>query len=343
MKVKKWLQALVLFVTLNLAAFPSSAAVIDQPSEIAPLIQDGKYRPGEFAWVRGAYDGASPVERVRYLRIASWVTECLQRAKAELKADLAKRGYPTAAVENLAVGPLLCRQFAIQPFLGDRKDLRAFVTASARAALVSDGFLGAVSLVNSTARVGVSTQGEFLRAQTLGEQVLRQATSWGSGPMNDAPRLTDDERVVVLARISVAIAERDYENTELLKSIVEQGGWPKISEFGAGGASAAWLLAQHADADPIFQLEALKKMEPLVATGEASKQNYAYLYDRVFLKLTGRQRYGTQASCSKGVRGPQPLEDSARVDALRHEIGLSSEAEYLEQMNGTLGPCPPQP
>ena len=343
MKVRKWSQALVLFVTLNLAAFPSSATGIDQPSEIAPFIQDGKYRPGEFAWVRGAYEGASPVERATYLRIATWATECLQKAKAQLKVDLAKRGYPNAAVENVAVGPLLCRQFAIQPLLGDRKDLRAFVTASARGALVSDGFLGAVSLVNSAARGGASTPGEFLRAQTLGEQVLRQATSWGSGPMTDAPRLTDDERAVVLARISVAMAERDYENTELLKSIVVQQGWPRISEFGAGGASAAWLLAQHADADPIFQLEALKKMEPLVPTGEVSKQDYAYLYDRIFLKLTGRQRYGTQASCTKGARVPQPLENSAGVDALRHEMGLPSEAEYLEQMNGTLGRCPPQP
>jgi hypothetical protein len=35
-------------------------------------------------------------------------------------------------------------------------------------------------------------------------------------------------------------------------------------------------------------------MEPLVAQGEVTKQNYAYLYDRIMLKLAGKQRYATQ-------------------------------------------------
>ncbi|WP_162875591.1 DUF6624 domain-containing protein [Sphingomonas crusticola] len=343
MKAHRWSSALGLFLMLNVATAAASSATGDPPPEIAPFIQAGKYHPGEFEWVRGAYAGASPAERATYLRIARWATDCLQQAQTRLKVDLAERGYPKAAVQSVPVGPLLCRQLAVQPLLGNGKTRIAFATAAARAALVSHGFLTAVALVNSAARVGISTPGEFLTAQTLGEQVLRQATNERFGHGQDALPLTEDERAVVLARVSVAIADQDHENTELLKSIVTQKGWPRISEFGVAGAHAAWLLAQHADADPIFQLDVLKKMEPLISNGEVTKQDYAYLYDRVFLKLTGRQRYGTQTSCSKAMRVPQPLEDPAAVDGLRRGIGLPSEADYLEQMNHMLGSCPPQP
>ncbi len=43
-------------------------------------------------------------------------------------------------------------------------------------------------------------------------------------------------------------------------------------------------------------------MEPLILSGEVSKGDYAYLYDRVMLKISGKQRYGTQAMCLDGKR-----------------------------------------
>jgi hypothetical protein len=170
--------------------------------------------------------------------------------------------------------------------------------------------------------------------------MLRHATNWGSGRMMDAPRLTDDERAIVLARITIALLARDHENITGFKALVERDGWPKISKVGVSGAKAAWTLAQHADADPIFQLDALRMMGTLVPSGEVSKQDFAFLYDRVFLKLAGRQRYGTQVVCSKGFRTPQPLEEPTRVDDFRQEMGLPAEADYLKLLDQQLGPCP---
>lgn len=327
-------------VLLTVVTVPSSAAGLAPPAELATYVQRDRYEPGDFAWVRGAFDDASPGEKAIYRGIAGWATRCLKEATTKLKKDLAARGYPDARIDDTPVGPLLCRQVAVQPRLHRGAPLRAFRRALARGTAVADGFLSAVALAESTVPSGASLS-DALEARILGEQMLRHAASWGFGPMKDAPQLTEDERAIVLARITVAMLLRDYENTEAFKAFVKANGWPKISEVGARGAKAAWTLAQHADSDPIFQLEALQMMQALVPSGEVSKQDYAYLYDRVSLKLAGRQRYGTQTVCSKGLRMPQPLEDPRRIDELRREVGLSPEADYLRLLDQQFGPCAP--
>jgi CubicO group peptidase (beta-lactamase class C family) len=96
---------------------------------------------------------------------------------------------------------------------------------------------------------------------------------------------------------------------------------------GGDGASAAWLLAQHADQDRPFQREVLAHIEKLMATGEAGRKDYAYLYDRVHEP----QRYGTQGTCVDGKRWePREIEDAANVDRRRAEVGLPSMAEYVK-------------
>lgn len=80
-------------------------------------------------------------------------------------------------------------------------------------------------------------------------------------------------------------------------------------------------------------------MEPLVAAGEANSGNFAGLTDRLTLKLTGKQRYGTQLHCPGQWREPLPLEDPAGVDALRTAVGLGPLADYVATMNERNGPC----
>lgn len=140
------------------------------------------------------------------------------------------------------------------------------------------------------------------------------------------------------------MTRRDHANTQWLKGVVAEHGWPLMSQVGQDASTAAWLLVQHADADPLFQLEALHLMEPLFERGEVAPQNYAYLHDRIMLKLTGRQRYGTQAWCgAQGELEAQPLEEETHVDALRAEVGLQPLAEYIGVMRERSGPCTPPP
>ena len=122
----------------------------------------------------------------------------------------------------------------------------------------------------------------------------------------------------------------DQENLKRLKEIVAAVGWPTTSMVGSDGSEAAWLLVQHADSDPAFQLQVLATLEPLVRTGDISPKDYAYLYDRTH----DPQRYGTQGECDAGaVWHPRAIEPGADVDQRRAAIGLSPMREYNDLMN----------
>ena len=79
-------------------------------------------------------------------------------------------------------------------------------------------------------------------------------------------------------------------------------------------------------------------MEPLAPTGEANPGKFAGLSDRVSLKLSGKQRYGTQLRCVNTAREPMPLEDPAGVDALRAAVGMRPLADSVAAANAQ-GPC----
>jgi hypothetical protein len=65
-------------------------------------------------------------------------------------------------------------------------------------------------------------------------------------------------------------------------------------------------------------------------------QDEAYLYDRITLKLTGKQRYGTQLTCIDGHLVPQSLEeDTASLDEYRKNVGLPPLSEYLKRFPPT--------
>lgn len=121
----------------------------------------------------------------------------------------------------------------------------------------------------------------------------------------------------------------DRANTQRLKEIIAQHGWPSISKVGKPGARAAWLLAQHADEDRDFQRAVLAMLEKL-PPGEVEPRNIAYLHDRV----TTPQRYGTQGSCNDaGQWVAFEVEDPAGLDQRRASVGLGPQAEYVTKVN----------
>jgi len=125
----------------------------------------------------------------------------------------------------------------------------------------------------------------------------------------------------------------DVRNTARMKEIVAQYGWPTSSMVGEEGATAAWLLVQHADHDPQFQRNCLELMKQVPA-GEVSKADVAYLTDRVLVNEGKNQLYGTQFWSPNGKMEPRPIEDEANLDKRRKEVGLSLFAEYAKHMTG---------
>ncbi len=122
--------------------------------------------------------------------------------------------------------------------------------------------------------------------------------------------------------------EIDTGNTADLKKLIAIHSWFTISKFGEKASNDAWLLVQHADLDQPFQEQVLGWMKDLLAKGEVSASNYAYLYDRVASAKKKPQRYGTQGRCVGEEWQPNELEDPARVDELRQKIGLPVMAKY---------------
>ena len=140
-------------------------------------------------------------------------------------------------------------------------------------------------------------------------------------------------------KLTAEMTSADKENTNWLKNVIEKHGWPTNTMVGKDGATATWLLVQHADADPKFQRQCLDLMSKLPKK-EVSQADFAYLTDRVLLAEGKKQVYGTQFVNVDGELQPQPLEDEANVDKRRKEVGLPPLAEYAKSMGELYGGSP---
>ncbi len=117
----------------------------------------------------------------------------------------------------------------------------------------------------------------------------------------------------------------DHRNTARLKAIVAAIGWPTISKVGAKTSESAWLLVQHAAADPAFMKHCLELMKA-AQEGDVAPANIAYLEDRLLI-MEGKPQYGTQFRTINGVTEPFPIEDPGHVDERRARVGLGTYAE----------------
>ncbi|MGS0572113.1 DUF6624 domain-containing protein [Xanthomonas oryzae pv. oryzicola] len=125
----------------------------------------------------------------------------------------------------------------------------------------------------------------------------------------------------------------DRANTAWLKQVVAAQGWPGRRLVGEDGANAAWVLVQHADADPAFQAQVLALMETALATQDVAPDDVALLTDRVLLAQGKPQRYGTQFHRDADDRmALQPTEDEAGLDARRLRMGLPPMDQYKKML-----------
>jgi hypothetical protein len=152
-------------------------------------------------------------------------------------------------------------------------------------------------------------------------------------PLNEALRQTllkmaqEDQAQAALA-MKGAVPEgagKAQARVALLKQIVSEFGWPGISMVGLDGASAAWLIAQHADFDVPFQRQCLALVEEAYPRGEVTGMHLAYLTDRVLIAERKPQLYGTQGAPVLSE------EEKARVEARRKKVGLPTMAEMARE------------
>lgn len=328
---------------LAAASLLAPAGATPLPAVLQPVVVDGAIPPGAWDWLRGGLADATAQQRRDWAAIETWLNDCMRDNAEATARELAELGIEPSPDAQLGYSNQVCIQ-ASSYKAALRPDL-AWPEFSARmgeARRVLDLYLFGANVAMQMGPYDPSWTPDYgwdiLRASQR-EQVIRKAMSWHV--RTDAPQLDAALLPYLQAQLSAMMAAEDHTNTEMLERIVAEYGWPRRSTVGERAAGMAWLLAQHADHDPAFQLRVLRLMEPLVATREVSPSNYAYLYDRTMLKLVGRQRYGTQfGPCEAGVRQLRPLEPDRDLAADRAAMELQPMEEYRAQMDRAFGPCP---
>ena len=122
----------------------------------------------------------------------------------------------------------------------------------------------------------------------------------------------------------------DEANEAYLIATIVECGWPDAQRFGASAAQAAFLIVQHSWNQKLMS-DALPQIEADARAKRVDAGQYALLYDRLHVRLHGKQRYGSQLkSNSEGELSLEPLEDPENVDKLRAELGMDPLADYLE-------------
>ncbi len=130
----------------------------------------------------------------------------------------------------------------------------------------------------------------------------------------------------------------DQENTNRMREIVAEIGWPTIDKVGERASNAAWIIVQHADRQPDFQAYCLPLIKEGLEAEQVNPSNYAYLFDRVRKSRGERQRYATQPIDHPltGERSFGGIEDEANVQTNRSKMDVDQPVvDYAKSMGFT--------
>lgn len=132
-----------------------------------------------------------------------------------------------------------------------------------------------------------------------------------------------------------AMGETDRYNRKRLNEIIKEIGWPTTAKVGMDASLGAFFIAQHAmDDRPLMDL-AFTNVEAEFKAGSFPGKLYAMMYDRLKMRDGLPQKYGTQVRFVGNSCDLFKLEDPAKVDIYRTEVGLTeSIATYKTRMCG---------
>ena len=120
------------------------------------------------------------------------------------------------------------------------------------------------------------------------------------------------------------------ERAQRFREIIRESGWPTISRVGADGAAGAWIVVQHDDEEPQFQMSCVPLIQAAADAGEAQLKHMACLTDRALTAALKPQLYGTQ-----GAGGS--VSDRPAINARRKAIGLPTLEEYAQSFQDGNG------
>lgn len=123
---------------------------------------------------------------------------------------------------------------------------------------------------------------------------------------------------------------QDSVNLLKVKHIIDTYGWPGPELVGQKGATAIFLVIQHADS--LTQMTYVPKMREAVKKGKAQPQSLALLEDRILTNQGKKQIYGSQVRWNeqKGKNEFFPIQDEINVNKRRAKVGLQPLEEYAK-------------
>lgn len=126
-------------------------------------------------------------------------------------------------------------------------------------------------------------------------------------------------------------------NADRLATIIEQYGWPGKSLVDKDGASAAWLIAQHAIGNPPFMRHCLSLLQQASSNNEVIPWQAAMLEDRIRMYEGKPQIYGTQFQPNKtGELTPYMIENPECVNERRLAVGLNTLEERTTELRDQM-------
>lgn len=147
------------------------------------------------------------------------------------------------------------------------------------------------------------------------------------------------------AKVSREHEDLTANNLKRLKKIIKKYGWPTFSMVGKEAASGAFYLIQHAEKKYIKKY--INFMKDAAMVGEASKSDYARMYDRLCVFQGKKQYYGTQltASMKTDDSGGQlvglkfyPIENPETINKRRKKMGLNPIEQYAKKKGVVYNP-----
>lgn len=309
------------------------------PTLLEPYVESERPAMGDYRWMRGDFPGANEQEASVSQAAMSYGAECYERHRAEIAAELRSMGIDP--VEQTAYSIVYkCSAFNRMK-VAEGTTWAQFQNALETVRPLVSGIVYASDYALSSANEDDVSLPGSLRTRFVADQMVRGALIASFRGTGLFTGFDDLQLNIARDMLSQQMAKIDAANSKFLGGLIASHGWPKISEVGDEAAHDAWLLIQHADGDPALQLAALTQMEALLDNQDVSAKDYAYLYDRVMLKIAGEQRYATQFECRDGSRVPQTLESNIEsADRYRAAAGMETVAQNLARMRDNYGACP---
>jgi hypothetical protein len=128
--------------------------------------------------------------------------------------------------------------------------------------------------------------------------------------------------------------EIDAQNSEKIKMIYEQIGFPTIEKVGKSASHRFVTILLHSQ-DTEFKKKCLEDMK-YFSNDEIEKKDMAYLVDKIEITEGKGQVYGTQLTFNteKDTYEVMDLQDSKSVNDRRLEVGLEPIEDYITFANG---------